>query len=159
MVMPIPLNCRLPEGWRAVAPEELGSEAAFVAVHPGTSERFTAYLTADGRLRDDDADLRDIADEAFEPILRDAESATISAEIDTGSSRAPGLTRMADVRVDVDGQPLDLVRCEVFVTAPDTIDPQRRVILRFALTATPEQIRVLAADFEAFVDSMEPVTD
>lgn len=154
--MPIPLNCRLPAGWVSVPPGELGSQAAFVAVHPPTRARFTANMTADGEVRQDDADLRAVADEVFEPIRRNAESATISAEIDTGSTGAPGLTRMIEVCFDVDGQPLDVVQCQVFVTAPDVHDPHRRAILRFAFTATPEQVRILASDFEEFVDSMEP---
>ncbi|MQA11885.1 MAG: hypothetical protein GEU98_25750, partial [Pseudonocardiaceae bacterium] len=63
--IPIPVNFRLPDGWQAAAPDEVGAPgAAFVALHPASRTDFTANITISGEYRPDEAALTDIADES-----------------------------------------------------------------------------------------------
>ncbi|MGH8793130.1 MAG: hypothetical protein ACRDXX_10845 [Stackebrandtia sp.] len=156
--LPIPIEFRLPEGWLPGPPDDLGMpDAAFVALHPASrDEDFAAYITVSGHLRHDDVAIRDIADDVFAPMRQFAEVAEISKEIETGTERAPGVTRLAEMTVRMNDHRRDLMQCQVFLTFPDVDDARKRVIMQLMLTATPEQMRQLGGDFEQFVESIEP---
>lgn len=155
--LPIPLEFRLPEGWYSAPPDELGSpDAAFVAVHPATRGDFTAYITLSGEVREDQATLREVADEGLDTLQQFSEFAELSKEVDTGNEKAPGLTRLIEMRAVLEGKTLDLMQCQIFLRLQDVEDANKHAVLKMMLTATPEQLRQLAVDFEEFVGSVEP---
>lgn len=157
--LPIPLSVRLPPGWLAVPPDESGAAgAALTAVHPASRSAFTAALSLGGELRRDSADVHQVAEELFAPIRYRAHAAELVSQTETGDATAPGLTRLVALRIDAEGLVLDVKQCQVLVTVPDTADPRVRALLWFALTATDEQLPLLAPDLEAFVASAEPGT-
>lgn len=158
--LPMPVQFRLPDGWQAADPDELGAgDTAFVAVHPGSqTAESLANITIDGDYRPDPATLTDIADESVRAVEQVARTVTVTQRSQLGSDEAPGLGQVLRVSTTVGDNPRELFQCQVYLSMLDTGDPEQRVVLRLSLTADQDQFTALMDDFQEFVASVRPDT-
>lgn len=156
--LPVPIEFALPDGWRAVSPNEVGTpKTAFVALHPDTaSSGFTANITMSGDIRAEDVAMTAIADEALERLRADVREVRLGRRNEVGSADDPGLTQAVGLSVELNGRPRDLVQFQVFIGMRDRRDPARRAVLEVALTALPDQFPQVIGDFERFVATIKP---
>lgn len=156
--LPIPIQFRLPDGWQAAPPDEVGAaDVAFVAIHPGSQRPgSTANITVDGDHRPDPATLADIADESFRNIEEVSEAASVTQRSELGSAEAPGLGQVLKFSAVAGDTVRELFQCQIYLSMLDTDDPGRRVVVRLVLTADPEQFTALMDDFQEFVSSVRP---
>ncbi|MEU6642740.1 hypothetical protein ABZ863_09325 [Saccharomonospora sp. NPDC046836] len=149
--LPVPIEFSLPEGWRAAPPDEVGAPGvAFAALAPGQVEGFIGNITISGDYRDDHADLPAIADESVDRLERSAVVHVADRTL-VGTEQAPGLTQRLDIATTVNGNPVDLVQCQVYLELRDVAEPRRRVIVELALTSTRGDFGGLVGDFQEFV--------
>ncbi|MDV6014728.1 hypothetical protein [Haloechinothrix sp. LS1_15] len=154
--LPVPMEFTLPEGWQSVPPDEAGSPGvALVAMHPASSEGFTANITVAGELRPDEASMATIADEAI-VRLRQGASVELQDRTEVGDEDAPGLTQLVRLATTVNDQQLDLVQSHVFLGILDSEDPRKRAVIQLTLTATPGQFDTVVGDFQQFVRTARP---
>ncbi|MGH3435530.1 MAG: hypothetical protein ACRDRN_03600 [Sciscionella sp.] len=155
--LPVPIEFSLPEGWRSAPPDEVGAgEAAFVALHPASSQGFTANITISGEVRTDGAPLTQVADEALGRLQRNIGEVRLGERKQAGSSENPGLTQAVKMTIEMKGQTQDLVQLQVFLSMADVRDKNRSAVLQFVLTATPQQFQRVAGDFQQFVSTVRP---
>ncbi|MDR7302621.1 hypothetical protein [Haloactinomyces albus] len=159
--LPVPIRFRLPDGWQAKDPEQVGADdVAFVALHPESQQPgSTANITIDGDYRPDPAALTDIADESVHNIEQVAETVTVTQRSELGSAEAPGLGQVLKFSTVINEVARELFQCQVYLSMLDTENPEQRVVLRLALTANQEQFTALMEDFQEFVASVRPDTD
>ncbi|MEU6596896.1 hypothetical protein [Streptomyces flaveolus] len=157
--LPVPIEFRLPEGWRPALPDEVGApEAAFVALHSGPDAGFTANITIDGESRPGAA-LSELADESVQRLRAVAESVAMVSRREAGSEAAPALTQKLTFSALVRGVRRDLAQSQVYLGLLDTRDQRKQVVIRAYLTATAEQHDAVLADFQAFVRTVRPDTE
>ncbi|MEW2498273.1 hypothetical protein AB0942_32765 [Streptomyces nodosus] len=163
--LPVKISFSLPDGWRSAPPDEVGAPgAAFVALHPAPADGFTANITVAGRMRDDAATLREIADESVQR-LGQAGTVQVLKKEEVGTPAIPGLTDSPGVvqnlrlSTTLRGEPLELVQSQVYVGMEDVHHPSRRAVLELVLTAKPEQLPDVLDDFKEFVRSVRPDQD
>jgi hypothetical protein len=156
--LPVPIEFRLPEGWRPAPPDELGAPGtAFVALHPQPDDGFTANITIDGGLSSDDS-LEELADASVEVLRAGGAEVTVADRSEVGSAQAPGLTQTLTIRAEVNGVSRDLVQSQVYLVFADTEDPAKRAVVRLVLTATAARFTAVLPDFQYFVWSVRPDT-
>ncbi|MEU8889584.1 hypothetical protein [Streptomyces sp. NPDC048442] len=157
--LPVPIEFRLPEGWRAVPPDDAGApDVAFVALHPQPDDGFTANITIDGAYRPDEATLEEIADGSLERMREVAESVVASDRHEVGSPEAPGLTQKLTFSAVSGGAPRELVQFQVYLSMLDVRDPKQRAVVRLALTVTQNQFGAVLGDFQEFLRTVRPDT-
>lgn len=155
--LPVRIEFSLPDGWQPAQPDEAGAPGvAFVAVHPGSANGFTANLTIAGQLRDPELPMEQIADESVQRLEEAVGAVEVRRRVEVGTADAPGITQVLDIAIGT-GRPL--VQCQVYVSLQDADDPQRRAVLELVLTCTPEQLDVVFEDFQDFVRSVRPAED
>lgn len=155
--LPVPIEFSLPDGWRSAPPDEVGaSEAAFVALHPSSSKGFTANITISGELRTDGAPLSQVADEALGKLERSVGSVRLGRRNEVGSEQNPGLTQAVTMTVQLQDRVQDLIQLQAFLSLADVRDAERRAVLHFVLTATPDQFEHVVGDFQQFVATVRP---
>lgn len=151
--LPVPIEFSLPDGWLSAPPDEVGaSQAAFVALHPGSSAGFTANITISGEVRADDATLAQIADETAARLRRDIGA----VEVGRRNELENAYTQVLRLTAPVGDRPVDLVQLQVFLAMADVHDERRRAVLQIALSATPGQFEDLVGDFQAFLKTIRP---
>ncbi|MEU4763131.1 hypothetical protein AB0H12_07735 [Actinosynnema sp. NPDC023794] len=151
--LPVPIEFSLPDGWLSAPPDEVGaSEAAFVALHPGSIAGFTANITISGEVRADDATLAQIADQAAARLRRDIGAVEVGRRNELESA----YTQVLRLTAPVGDRPVDLVQLQVFLAMADVRDERRRAVLQIALSATPGQFEDLVGDFQAFLKTIRP---
>lgn len=151
--IPVPIEFSLPEGWRSAPPDEVGApQAAFVALHPGSSAGFTANITISGAVRSDDAALAEVAAEAVARLERGLGQVEVGRRSELDSA----YTQVVRMTVPVDGKPTGVVQLQVFLAMPDVRDERRRAVLEIVLSATPDQFEQLVDDFQAFLKTIRP---
>lgn len=158
MSLPVPIEFRLPSGWKAISPDEAGTPgSAFVAVHPATDEpRFTTNITIDGERRPDVTELTAVADESIERLHQVSASVSLSQRTMFGPEDSPGLTQVLRVTTSGANGRLELVQCQVYLLMSDVIRSTDRAVIRLALTATEQNFNSVVADFQEFVGSVRP---
>ncbi|GLZ34757.1 hypothetical protein Lesp02_69440 [Lentzea sp. NBRC 105346] len=155
--IPVPIQFSLPDGWRSAPPDEVGvPEAAFVALHPATSQGFTANITITGEERSADVPLEDIAADAAAKLEAATGMVQIGRQSTMGSPENPALTQAVRTRIKVNGEPRDVVQLQVFLGMQNADDASRRAVLHIALTATPEQFEKVIGDFQKFLKTIKP---
>ena len=158
--LPVPIKFSLPEGWRSVPPDEVGTpEAAFVALHPGSVRNgFTANITLTGEIRGEDEELTAIADEAVERLRAGgAQDVKLGRRNEVGSAENPGLTQAVKLTIPLNGRAAELVQFQVFMALRDQKDPGRRAVLHLVLSALLEdQFEKVIDDFQKFLSTIEP---
>jgi hypothetical protein len=155
--IPVPIEFSLPEGWVSAPPDEVGApDAAFVALHPNGANGFTANITISGEVRNDDASLPQIADEAAEKLQRATGRVQVGRRNEVGTPENPGFTQAVRTRINLNGKPVDVVQLQVFLGMADKLDVHRRAVLHIALTATPEQFETVIGDFQKFLKTIKP---
>jgi hypothetical protein len=156
--LPTPIEFRLPEGWRAAPPDEVGAPgAAFVALHGGPADGgFTANITVDGdsatESGPDVTTLTELADASVETLRGTGAEVTPADRTTIGTDDAPGLTQT--LRVRAGGR--DLVQAQVYLEMRDVERPERRAVIRLVLTATATQFPAVLPDFQSFVWTVRP---
>lgn len=156
--LPVRINFRLPDGWQPAPPDQVGAPgAAFVAVHPGSRDNFTANITISGELRPDAASLAQIADESVERLQRTALTVRVADRTQIGSPEAPGLTQVLRLSADVNGRLRELVQAQVYLSMRDIDDPRRRAVVQLVLTSTTGQFDSVVGDFQQFVRTVRPL--
>lgn len=153
--LPVRMEFRLPDGWYAADPAAAG--ALFLAKNPMSSfgtDSFVANITISG-LRRDDGHMGDIAAESVERLARSADVRVLDRR-EVGSRRARGFTQLVSLSVVHDGQLLELVQQQVYLSLRDVGDASKRAIVQLAMTCTPRQFGQLAEDFSAFVRTVRP---
>lgn len=157
--LPVPIAFRLPDGWRPAPPDEVGApDVAFVALHPKPDGHFTANITIEGDYRPDDTPLAGLADESVERMRAIADSVVLTGRQEVGSADAPGLTQQLSFTSVLHGTRTALLQTQVYLSLLDEDDPQRRAVIRLALTATAGQHDEVLGDFQDFVRSVGPDT-
>jgi hypothetical protein len=152
--LPVRIEFALPDGWHAAPPDEAGAPGvAFVALHPGSVNGFTANLTIAGRFRDPALPMEEIADESVRRLEDAVGTVGVRRRVSVGTPETPGITQVLDIQAGT-GQPL--VQCQVYVSLQDIEDPGRRAVLELALTCTPDQLEDVLEDFQEFVRSVRP---
>ncbi|OQO94867.1 hypothetical protein B1813_01990 [Saccharomonospora piscinae] len=156
--IPVPIQFSLPDGWRSVDPDELGTpEAAFVALRPGSrGEGFTPNITISGDLRPSDVPLSTIAEESVERLRRGSTEVSLGRTTEGGTTENPVRTQAVRVEVELAGQRRYLVQYQVFMAFANAADPRTRPVLRVVLTSTMEQFPEVVDDFQAFLDTITP---
>ncbi|WP_019816680.1 hypothetical protein [Saccharomonospora saliphila] len=154
--LPVPIEFRLPEGWRSAPPDEVGAPGvAFVALHPASSDGFTANITISGRVRADDEDLETTGDESVRRIEQQATGeVTVRDRARIGSAESPGLTQMLDFETAVDDRALALNQCQVYLSMQDISDPGTRALVEVVLTCTRAQLDTVIGDFRQFLTTL-----
>jgi hypothetical protein len=157
--LPVPIEFRLPEGWRAAPPDEVGAPGvAFIALHPQPDAGFTANITIDGEYRPDAATLDELADESVQRLREIAESVVVTSRREIGSAAAPGLTQRLTFSAVAGGVRRDLVQSHVYLSMLDVEDPHKRAVIRMVLTTTATQHDSLLGDFQDFLRTVRPDT-
>ncbi|MFI1798699.1 hypothetical protein ACH427_15300 [Streptomyces sp. NPDC020379] len=157
--LPVPIEFRLPEGWRPARPE--GGEAsgvAFAAVHPQADTEFTANITIHGDILSDTVTLADLAVESTERLREATESVVVAERRELGSAEAPALTQRLAFSTVLGGVTLDLIQSQVYLSLMDTEVPYERAVIRLTLTATAPQHDSVLRDFQDFVRTVRPIT-
>jgi hypothetical protein len=155
--LPVRIEFALPDGWRAAPPDEVNAPGvAFVALHPSSANGFTANITIAGQLRPPRLAMTEIAEESVRRLTEAGTSVRIRQRTEVGAPDSPGLTQVLDLETVVDGRPLNLKQCQVYVSMTDVADPARRAVLEVALTCTPAQLPAVFDDFQAFVTTIRP---
>ncbi|HEV7651716.1 MAG TPA: hypothetical protein VGP26_26480 [Actinophytocola sp.] len=152
--LPVRIQFTLPDGWQATPPDEAGAPGvAFVALHPGSTNGFTANLTIAGQLRDPRLPMTQIADESVRRLEEFTGVVQVRDRVEVGSAGAPGITQVLDIDIGVSQR---LVQCQVYVSMQDEHDPAKRAVIELVLTCTPEQLDQVFADFQNFVRTVRP---
>lgn len=157
--LPVPIEFRLPEGWRPTAPDEAGAPAAaFVALIPDRAEPtgFTANVTIDGEIPPASATLTGLADRSVEIMTELATGVAVLDRTELGSAAAPALTQTLRLTAPVDRVERELVQAQVYLLLRDTHDPSTRAVIRLMLTATAAQARTILPDFRWLVSTVRP---
>ncbi len=154
--LPVPIEFRLPEGWRSAPPDEVGAPGvAFVALHPHSGDGFTANITISGRLRADGEDLDATGDESVERIRQQAAGpVTLRDRTRIGSAEAPGLTQMLDFATLVDDRPLALTQCQVYLSMEDVSEPVTHALIEVVLTCARDQLDGVLDEFRQFLTTL-----
>lgn len=154
--MPVPIEFRLPEGWQAAKPEEVGAPgAAFVALHPSSQiPGFTTNITIDGELRSDEIPLVDVAEESVTNLAEASRGVSVSDRREIGTPEAPGLTQLLTVSAVIGETTRELIQCQVYLAMPDEQQSDVRAVVRLAVTAPSEQFESVRADFQEFVSTV-----
>lgn len=156
--LPTPIEFRLPDGWRAVSPDEAGApDAAFVALHPNPDHGFTANITVAGELSGTET-LTQVADRALDTLRHSDVAVRMSDREAIGSAAAPGITQVVRLSAPVHGVTRELAQAQVYLSLLDTGNPDRRGLLRLVLTATAAQFDAVLADFRYFVWTVQTDT-
>ncbi|KMS84131.1 hypothetical protein [Streptomyces sp. NRRL WC-3725] len=159
VLLPVPIEFDLPQGWRAAPPAEVGSPgAAFVAVHFPSDAGFTANITVDGEYRPDEATLAGIADESVERLGQAVTAVTVTDRREIGSVDAPGLSQTLAFFAIVDGTSIRLIQSQVYLAMLDISDSRKRAVIRLVLTSTASQHPAVLDDFKDLVRTVRPVT-
>jgi hypothetical protein len=157
--IPVPIEFSLPEGWRSVPPDEVGTpEAAFVALFPAEAGNgFTPNITLSGEVYPEDVALTDVADEALERLRAGGAEVKLGRRNEVGSVENPGLTQAVQLSVQLNGKPEKLVQFQVFLGMQDQKDPNRRAVLHVVLTSLLEgQFEKVIGDFQEFLATIKP---
>ncbi len=152
--LPVRIEFALPDGWHPAPPDEVGAPGvAFVALHPASTNGFTANITIAGELRDPALPTATIADESLGRLESVAKSVRLRDRTEVGSGDAPGVTQVVDIEM---GPGQRLVQCQVYVSMNDVNDPRLRAVVELVLTCKPNQLDDVLADFQRFVQTVRP---
>lgn len=155
--LPVPIEFRLPEAWRPAEPDVVGAPtAAYVALRPEPAGEFVANVTVSGELDTADRSLVGYADESLERLRRTAPDVQLTMRSEVGSEHVPGLTQIVTLSTDVHGTQRDIVQVHVFLSLPDSQQPERRAIIELVLSSVPEEVDQVVGDFRDFVGSVAP---
>lgn len=154
-MLPVPIEFSLPEGWRSVDPDEIGTpEVAFVALHPGAGGGgFTPNITIAGDLRDADVPLSRIAEESIERLRSGAHEVKVGRTSERGTAWNPVYTQAVRLAVDLSGQRQHLVQYQVFMAFAGA---GGRAVLRIVLTSRLEQFPQVIDDYQRFIETIRP---
>lgn len=155
--LPVQIEFSLPDGWRAAPPDEVGAPgAAFVALHPGSADGFTANITIAGQWRNPALSMVEIADESVRRLEDAGMEVVVRDRREVGSIESPGLTQMLGLDATVEGKQLDLLQCQGYLSMSDVADPTSRAVIELILTSTPDQLDTVIDDYQDFVRSVRP---
>lgn len=156
--LPVSLEFRLPEGWQAAPPDEVGAPgAAFVAVHSASSRPgFTNNITVDGEYRSGDAPLAELAEESVRQLQEECASLQLKDRSEFGAGDSPGMSQTLALSTNKSGSWQNLTQCQVYLALPDTTAPENRAVIRLIMTATSDQFSGLVPDFQQFLSSVRP---
>ncbi|MET9963550.1 hypothetical protein ABZ128_31515 [Streptomyces sp. NPDC006326] len=154
--LPVPIAFRLPEGWLPARPGSFDPGVAFAAVHPQPDAGFAANITVDGGFPAQTATLAELADLSAQRLGVIAGSVVVADRREAGSEDAPALTQRLTFTAVTGDTRRELVQSQVYLSLPDTRDPQKRAVVRLALTATTAQHDSVVGDFRDFVRSVRP---
>ncbi|GAA2101896.1 hypothetical protein GCM10009801_75530 [Streptomyces albiaxialis] len=157
--LPVPVVFRLPEGWSPADPDKVGAPGvAFAALYPELDDGFRASITIDGEYRPDVASLAEIADESVQRMRELADSVEVVDRAEVGSPDAPGLTQVMRFSAQAGGARRDLVQVQAYLAMLDVNTPNKRAVIRVALTATAAQTDAVIGDFQEFLGTVRPDT-
>lgn len=159
--LPIPLEFRLPEGWRAAPPDDVGAPgAAFVALHSASSRPgFSTNITVDGEQRPPGAGLAAFAEESVEQLRQECASLQLRDRSEFGSADAPGLSQTLELSTNRSGSWQNLTQCQVYLAMSDAAAAEDRAVIRLIMTAASEEFSALVPDFQQFLSSVRPDSD
>lgn len=155
--LPVRIEFRLPDGWQAAPPDEVGAPgAAFVALHRGSVDNgFTANIAVAGRIHEPDRSLDALGDESVRRLTEAMDSVSLRERAHAGSAAAPAMTQLLDLTTTVDQRTVHLVQNQVYLMVRDIDDPGVHAVLEFTLTCTPGQITTVLDDFRTFVAGIQ----
>src|SRR5690606_7944594 len=156
--LPVPIEFSLPDGWQSVPPSEVNADnAAFVAVHPGFSgDEFTPTIVIAGDVHDGGTTLTQLAEEELEQLRTVDPDVRVEERRESGTADHPGLTQVVRLSMQQNGSAQELLQIQTLIGMQDTQDPDRKAVLRFALTTQPEHFERLAGDFQEFLSTVRP---
>lgn len=159
--LPIPVEFRLPEGWQAAPPDEVGAPgAAFVALHTASSRPgFTTNITVDGEYHTADVPLAELAEESVQQLREESASLQLTDRSEFGAEDSPGLSQTLELSTNKSGSWHNLVQCQVYLALAGTTAPENRAVIRLIMTATADRFSDLVPDFQQFLSSVRPDSD
>lgn len=157
--LPVPIEFRLPEGWKPAVPDDVGAPgAAFVALHPGPDDGFTANITIDGEPDAEETSLEQRADRSLAALRGAGMTVEMVNRERIGSPAAPGLTQVLTLSGPVNGVVRELVQSQVYLSLVDSRDSRAQAMIHLALTSTAAQFEQVLPDFQYFVWTVRPDT-
>lgn len=158
--LPVRIEFRLPDGWKAAPPDEVGAPgAAFVALHPASRDNFMANITISGEVRPDTATLAEIGDESVARMRQSMSAVRLADRREVGSPEAPGLTQVLNLTANIEGAERELIQSQVYIVMRDVDDPSKRAVIETALTTTPNQFQTVLGDYQEFIRTVRPAQD
>ena len=150
-----PISFRLPAGWQAVSPAQLGEpHLDFAAVHLGThGSGFTANITLNGDLLPDPADLPVRADLAMHLLREQGAEVALARRTGHGSPDVPALSQDLLVTTRSGGRTLELAMSQFYLAAPNAAGHPAMICA--ALTSTQAQLPAVIEDFREFLSTIE----
>lgn len=153
--LPVPIECSLPPGWKSVSPDAVGAgEVAFVALRPPESNGFTANITVSGEIRPAAVPLAQLADEALQALSATASQVHLGRREVIGSRPNGGLAQSVRMTIDLHGRPQEIGQYELYVGMRNLRHTEQQIVLRIALSATPDQFDDAYGEFLAFVSTI-----
>lgn len=154
-LVPVPIEFQLPDGWASADREQVAaSGAAYVALRTGLTGPFTPNITVTADYREDDVSMPAIADEIVERLRRTARDVQLMARRTVGDDHVPGVIQSVTLTLVVGDRPLHLAQVQAVLAFRDELDPGRRAIYLFALTAARAHLDVVLPEFQQYVRSV-----
>jgi hypothetical protein len=151
--LPVRIEFSLPEGWTAAPPDEVGApNAAFVALHPPAHDGFTTNITISGDYRDDVVELATVAEESVARLTKSVGGVRVV----TRTAVDDGYTQTLEIKSTIEGQSLDLLQCQAYLSMHDVEEPSKRAIIDLVLTTTADRFDEFVKDFQYFVRTVKP---
>jgi hypothetical protein len=150
-----PISFRLPEGWQAVSPGQLGEpDLDFAAIHLGThGSGFTANITLNGDLLPNPADLPVRADLAMHLLREQGAGVALARRTGHGDPGVPALSQDLLVTTRSGERTLKLAMSQFYLAAPNAAG--RPAMICAALTSTQAQLPTVIEDFREFLSTIE----
>lgn len=155
--LPVRIEFRLPDGWKAAPPDEVGAPgAAFVALHSGSADHgFTANITVAGQIRAPNLSLDALGDESVRRLTEAMDSVSLRERTHAGSAATPAMTQLLDLTTTTNQRTLNLIQNQVYLSVRDMDEPAVHATLEFTLTCTPNQVTTVLDDFRTFVAGIQ----
>ncbi len=153
--LPVRIEFRLPDGWKAAPPDEVGAPgAAFVALHLGSVDHgFTANITVAGQVHAPNLSLDTLGDESVRRLTEAMDSVSLRER--AHAAAAPAMTQLLDLTTTANERTLHLVQNQVYLSVRDVDEPAVHAVLEFTLTCTPNQVSTVLDDFRTFVAGIQ----
>lgn len=158
-MLPVSISFRLPnDKWKPADPAAYGlADAAFLAVRSECSDSdYSPTIIVSGGMRDDDATLDDIADEAVAVFAQQAPDAELVKRRDYGTAEAPGVLQVVGGTLSVEGKRYDLRQVHVLLGMLDTEGRKERAVVKVSLSATYGEVDACLPEFQEFMRSFGP---
>jgi len=144
----------LPDGWRTIPPDRLGTPGiAFAAAHDVPDSGFTANVTVGVQRSADPGLVLTLGAEALRAIQATEQDVALHRREQSGGTQAPALAQEVRFTTTIDGEPVRLTQVQEFVARPGA-DGAPATVWTLSATATQAQAEALADDLETLLGAL-----